>query len=196
MARVDVLDLVTTLSAGLADAVVCDGVYNELVQVIAATSEQLVASTLLPVAQEQATFQLLDQHVNLLAAFFGGRQLSPTLARQLDAITPTWRDVAGSPSSYIEETEADQTFRVYPKPQSPSWGFDFSPTGTPLGQDYPTDAVHVLVTDRREDLPDELELPVACLILEREFARVSNHSNLALARLYGDFGRLLLTWLA
>jgi hypothetical protein len=191
MSRADVLVLVQLLSPGLADPIVCNGLYDETVEMLAASTEHLVRSDLLPVNAQQATFQLQDDMIGLLHVAFGGRQLSLAMAKELEALTPAWRDKVGPPTSYIEETEADRVFRVYPKPIAPSGAFSF-PHGTPMGDDYPTDAVHVLTTDRRDDLPVILELPVALLILEREYTRASNHSNQLMGKICGDFGRLLL----
>jgi len=194
MSKADVLQLVDVLSGGLADQTIAEGYYYEVVRNLAAATEQLVASEFLPHAAQQAVFDLPADAVRMLAAFYDGRQLSPTSQGAVESVSPDWRDRVGTPQSVIEDTEADSKIRVTPKPLTASAPPSFV-YGEPLGRDYPDGTLHVLYTNTPQDIPAILEMPVALLVCAREFARESPHSSVEFSKVLSEFGTVLLSWL-
>ena len=49
--------------------------------------------------------------------------------------------------------------------------------GAPFGLDYPVDTLAVLASQRRTDLPDWMDLPLALAVVAREYARSSPHMD-------------------
>lgn len=132
----------------------------------------------LSAAKAQATYALPADAVELLAAFHDDAELSPAMARDLDAVASgDWRLRQGRPSSVVREDEDDRTIRLFPIPDLASK----APGTNALGDGFPVGAVHLLYLAKVTTLPEWLALPAALLVNAREFARESDHRDLTFA---------------
>lgn len=116
--------------------------------------------------------------LDLLAVLYDGRFLSLLELREVEVLNSGWRNSVGTPISYIEEAEAAQTVELYPAPYTTS----------------PPSATAIYVENRANVLPI-LTLPVALLVLQREFVRESDHADVEFGNLCGTLGQLLLSML-
>lgn len=176
MSRSDVLALCQSLSTDQADATAIDKYYDEAVADLG-RAEWLVAASLVAVTAGTNQYTPPTATVDLLAVYYDDRLLAKENLRALEAINPQWRDERGTPRAYVIEDETSKQFRLYPTPTVSSKDFSFV-FGAPLGVDFPEYAVCVTHTETRETLPKWLELPVAFEILQREFARESDHKDM------------------
>jgi hypothetical protein len=93
--------------------------------------------------------------------------------RELEVLNSGWRNAVGTPIAYTLEAEAVQTAELYPAPYTTS----------------PATAIYV---ENRTNVLPILTLPVALLVLQREFSRQSDHVDPDFAALCGTLGQLLL----
>ena len=125
-------------------------------------------------------FPLALNVVQLLAAFYEGRQLSRESLQHLDAARPGWRNLVGAPLAYVTEDQDDRQLLLVPQAVAP-----------------PPDAMTIIYTESRTSLiPDVLSLPLAWLVLGREFARESPHRDAAFAEVATALGHHLLDYIA
>ena len=110
----------------------------------------------------------------LLAFFYEGRELLPETEQALDAVNPSWRDVIGQPQFYVTEDEDDRILRLHPKPAAAAT--------------TPVIIIHTSV--ELPSIADSYDLPVALLIVAREFERESPHRDkdfAGVARALGEY---------
>lgn len=179
MPRADVLQLIADLSGGQADAVLAERYYDDVVDDLG-RRQWLTQASLLTTTANTGTYRLPADGIRLLGVFYGDELLDRVALRTLEAYDPHWRDAAGTPIAYTVEDETTNEFRLFPVPTVPSQDFIFL-FGSPFGADFAERAVAVVHTERRDDLPLWLELPVAFDVLAREFARESDHRDPAFA---------------
>lgn len=189
MAKADVLQLVSDLSNGLADATLAERYYREAVFDLGKQG-WLTQATLVPATAGTGSYSFPAGAIELLALFYDDDQLDALYLRELEWIRSDWRDAHGSPVGYVRQDENDKTFRLYPIPDTSSKDFIFL-FGSPLGLDYPEYSLAVVHTETRDDLPAWLELPVTFRILELEFERESSHRDPVFAKLCGELSKLL-----
>jgi hypothetical protein len=181
MSQSDVLALVQELCTNQADPTAIIKYYNEFVADLG-RGDWLTVPVILPVTAGTFEYNPPDVIADLKGVFYDDRWLYKENLRALEAINPHWRDESGTPRAYIVEDESNHKFRIYPKPDRDSK--DFIPIfGSPLGLDFPEYSVVVLMTEIRIDLPTWLEMPVAWEVLSREFARESDHTDAAFAKI-------------
>jgi hypothetical protein len=181
MARSDVLQLVQDISLSQADAVMCERYYDEAVDNLG-EMEIVTSCELQEITADDATYTIPDTAVKLLGAFYGDRFLSEAFIQELQAYAGiNWRDRKGAPIVYTKEDEDSENYRLFPRPVEASEPFSFI-NGMPLGVDFPNMAVATIVTERRDDLPEWLEMPVVFEILAREFARESDHHDVEFSK--------------
>lgn len=181
------------LSAGQQDSTVCLRLFDEVILDLAKANwfvNMTVTDTheVIPAAVQSFPANA----VNLLGVFYGAHQVEMASLRELEyAAGPQWRDDVGEPVSYVVEGETVQTFRLYPQPNvKPSaLGALF---GEPLGRDFLDGAIVVLHSETRETVPDYLDLPIALMVIGREFERESDHQHTVFARSAGRLGTLIL----
>lgn len=191
MAEADVLYLVNLLSNGQADPTVTPDLYFDIVAQWGDGPELLTNASQVAI-NPTTEFQIPSSIINVIGMIYDDRELGELTLRELEMLNPEWRNATGKPSSYTNVAESAKTFALYPTPRvatSPMLGV----SGEPLGADYPTNSIAVIHTEQRQDVMYYLELPLALLILEREFSRESDHRDTDFAQLAGDFGRALLT---
>jgi len=186
----DVLQLVSDLSGGLADATVADRLYREIVMDWG-QHEWLVSASQVTVDGVTAQYDAPPATLRILAVIFGDTVLSHTTRRALEAVDPVWRQTTGYPRAWVTETEGDRRFRLYPYPDVASTPM-MVVTGALFGADWPPDSIAVIYTENRRDVLDWLQLPLALAILAREFVRESDHQSLGFAKVCNDLSTLLL----
>lgn len=180
MSKADVLALVQTLCGSQADTATIDRYYDDAVHDLA-KREWLTNATLLPVTATTAEYTTVAPLVAVLDAIYDNVVLDLAPLRDLEAIDPEWRSRTGHPLAYTVEDEPADTVRLYPAPDCASGPFIWL-HGSPLGLDYPANALCVIHTETRTDIPAWLELPVALRICGVEFTRDSNHRDPVFAR--------------
>ena len=190
MSMADTLALVDLLSNGMADDTVTPGLYADII-FDWGSEPILTQGTLISLTMRETEFNLPPQVLNVLGVIWDQRELGKLRLREVEALNPSWRSKIGTPNSYIEQAETAKTLALYPIPFQAS-GPNTAPHGEPLGQDYPLYSVVLINTETRQNVMYYLELPLALLILEREFIRESDHRDEDFAGVAGDFGRFLL----
>jgi hypothetical protein len=190
MSRVDTLALCQDLCTNQADATSITKFYDEIVSDLG-HGNWLIVAELISTTAGTFEYNPPDTIVDFKGAFYDDRWLYRENLRALEALNPHWRDERGTPRAYVIEDESNHKFKLYPTPDRDSKDFIFM-FGSPLGLDFPTYAVLVLMTELREDLPKWLEMPVAFEILAREFARESDHTDQQFAEACRAISGLLL----
>lgn len=191
-AKATVLALVTTMAVSQNDAAMSSRFFSEVMLDLAKLNWFVRMTIIDSSGAVPAAVQSYPENVvNLLGVFYGGHQLELAKLRELEYVNPQWRDETGEPTSYIEEGETAHTFRLYPAPIAPPTTLAF-PFGEPFGRGYPDGVVVILHSETRTTLPDYLDLPVALLVIEREFERESDHQHPVFAKAAGELGRMML----
>lgn len=131
----------------------------------------------IPVFQGNPTITLPSSLLELITIIFDGQALSQLEHRELEVLNFGWRNATGTPIAYTLDDLPAQQAELYPAP---------SITGT-LG-------LAIYVESRANVLPI-LTLPVALLVLQREFVRESDHTDVEFGNLCGMLGSLLLQML-
>lgn len=189
MAQNDVLGLVSTLSGGQADATLAAQFYGEIVDSWGAANYLSNATLITQTATEE--FTLPAPVRNVMGVIFDDSELGYLSLRELEALDPLWRNTKGpKPVAWTSEGESAKTLALYPTPVVAA----AAPGGVPdpLGTDYPPYSIVLIHSESRTNVPVYFELPLALLILEREYARESDHADIELAAAFGETGRLLL----
>ena len=179
MSRADVTQLVQDVSNSQADSVAVERYYDDIVNELG-TSEIITNAGLISASVGTAVYTLPTDGIKLLLAIYDDTNLSIESRESLDVINTEWRTEKGNPLSIIPEGEDDRSFRLYPEPDVASASF-IPIFGSPVGADYPNDSIMAIYTERRDNLPIWLELPLVFEILFREFSRHSNHTDILFA---------------
>lgn len=162
MSRASTLVLVQDIASCSLDAGEIGQFYDEIVQqlgmfeVLTGSSSAAVLPGNPAVIMPADVLRILDVHGT------AGR-LSPESLIGLNTIYGVdWRERAGSPLAYVKELENERAFRLVPNPDT-------------------AQSLTVLTTNRLDDLPKWLELPIAYEVLSRELGRESDHQDSAYA---------------
>ena len=170
--QTDVANLVALLSNGQADTNLFALEYSDVVNTLGPTRWHTnTAAVNLTEGNTIADFPAAM--LNLLAVLYDGRFLSRLELRELEVLNSGWRNAVGTPIAYTLEAEPVQTAELYPAPYTTS----------------PATAIYV---ENRTNVLPILTLPVALLVLQREFSRQSDHVDPDFAALCGTLGQLLL----
>ena len=160
VAKATVTALASTLSMSLADVNAIDRYYDDIVY---ERSLLLANTTTAAATAGTAVYALGALATELLALFFDGAYLFPTMLKELEAAAgPGWRDATGTPTHWLTEEETENNFRVWPTPDV---------AGT----------LRLVYGEYRADVPTWLEPAIAWDILAREFQRDSDHRDPAFA---------------
>ena len=193
--RTEILATIAFLSAGLADQTECSRLYTEVAIELAHDPRAwMSAATTLNTGTDADTsdadqLELRTAVVKLLGLFYSHRQLSEETVASLAGFNPAWRDEIGDPWCFTRQGEDARIVRLYPKPRL------LPVTGESLTN--VTNSAFVIYCDARTDfIPDVLHLPIALLILAREFERESNHRDLGAAEIWRAMGTNILAMIA
>ena len=147
--------------------------------------------TLLPTSAGTAVYGPGPTAVRVLATFWDDRALARTRIDELRWTEVQFRDAVGTPVAWVQAEETTEQFRVSPTPDVGSTAFTYD-SATHLGAGFPPNALGVIATETRADYPTWLNLPLALLVLAREFSRESDHRDPAFAQACGELGRVAL----
>ena len=124
----------------------------------------------------QAVYTRPGDTTDILAVFYDDTMLSLVTLRELETIRPDWRKWQGRPVAYLIEDQSNDEFRIFPNPvTTPDPLIPLH--GAPFGLDYPRDTLAVMASQRRTDLPDWMDVPLALAVVAREYSRPSPHQD-------------------
>ena len=150
----------------------------------------LTTAGLVSVTARQSVITLPSGAVRLLHLFYDNRQLfRETLAGLRDIGGPRWRDVIGTPTSFIEGDRLDRQFVPYPRPDIASGAASY-PNSEPLGRDYPV-GMFVTISSTRDDPPTWLDVPCALLMVAHARRLESPTQDLEMAMVCEELAQLL-----
>jgi hypothetical protein len=149
------------------DTTTRDRYYSDVADALA---QVLAVNATLVIVANDSTVVLPSDAVALIGVFWDGVWLYEEDLASLETEDKDWRDVEGTPHSYTQENENDDTFTLFPKPDT---------QGT----------ITFLYTQRRLNLPAWLEFPMAFDILAREFNRDSDHRDTVQAGAFKQLGQ-------
>jgi len=167
MSKATVLDWVAELSATLADDVLAPRFYDEAIINLAHDPNALWFGNfiLAGIALDEEIKEVPEDLVRIHAVFFRDQMLSWETKQQMEALDPSWRTRRHTPVAYITDDVEDRYIRIWP----PS--------------DVACDELGWLYTQRLTNAPEIMELPLALMVLGREFARESPHRDQEFATL-------------
>lgn len=167
--------LIVDFSNGEADLVECERFYRDTLAMLG-TFPMLVQYT--TIDAPTGTVVLPGNSVGLLAAFYNNYQLGELSIREADWLFPAWRDTTdNSIYNFVRESMGALDLQLVPSPST-------------------SGVVSLLTTYTTNTLPVWLQMPVALFVLHDEYARESNHQNIALATAFRRVAELLTTILA
>lgn len=179
VSKVDVIALVQELCTHQGDPAALDKYFDEVISDLGRKGWLCVAEVL-AVTKDTFEYEPPSTVIELWNVIYDDRMLYKENLRAIEAINVNWRDEVGTPRAYVVEDESNKKFRLYPKPDRTSK--DLAPVfGSPLGLDYPTYSVVVIISEQRNEIPAWLVMPVAFDILNREFVRESDHQDTTFA---------------
>jgi len=190
----EVQNLCVLLSNGQMDQTLFNGFYASTM-----TRREIArfhtTATPITLTANQTTVNLPDDLLNLLTLIYDDTVLSDLELRELESLNPGWRNTVGSPIAFTRQAETVKSVEVWPAP------FETSPPiipvhGLPTGEDYAPGNGIAIYEEQRADLLDYLVLPVALLVLWREYVRESPHTDVACAMLCFQLAGMLLEMLS
>lgn len=187
-----VLQLVNDLSLQVVDAAQSDYFYDEVIYELG-NAELFTTATLVSVTEGTSSYTLPTPAIQKLMVFWDTQELDYLTIMEAETVFgKTWRDLVGSPEAYVVERENDRTFRLVPQPNITSKDFIFM-RGLPFGLDFPEYALAVVHTEFKEDVNELFDMPLAFLVLAKEFTRESPHRDLKFAGSCKQMGTFLLS---
>lgn len=194
MAKADVTTLVSTLSTGTADATTISDYYDDFIQELGrpafAGVLSLTGATFVQAVDGTIVYTLPAAAVRPLIICHDRTQLGEDTQETAAALDEAWRSSRYKPLSFILSDESHRTFAVAPVPDAT--GAD--PTGlTPFDSTAPpANNFTIIHTDTGPDVHYDEELPVALILLAREWGRDSDHCDREGAQIVGQIGLALL----
>lgn len=173
----DCQGIVNLLSNGQADTNLFQLQYNDVVNTLG-PKRWHTTTAIVNVTEGTPLITLPASLLDLIKIIYDGKSCSLLELREVEVLNSGWRNAVGTPIAYIEEAESAQTVELYPAPYTNS----------------PPTALAIYVESRANVLPI-LTLPVALLVLQREFSRESDHTSVDFANLCGELGMMLLDML-
>jgi hypothetical protein len=111
--------------------------------------------------------------IDVLALFHENTQLRPAQKGELDVWDTTWRGSSSSPIAYYKEEDDYNSIRMIPYPTTGTTG------------------AWIYTKASTSDIPDYLALYICFNMLNREYARLSNHQDKEFATLCGDISEVM-----
>lgn len=198
-----ITDLVSTLCygnlMGSYDAAEVSRLYDEVILALAQdprrwfttaaiTDTGVVDGGATPLDYTNREYYQLPATLNLakvVALFFQGRQLSRENEQTLRQQNLDWESDIGTPLAFVTDQRSDRFVRFYPKNDKATQADD--------------DTAVVVVYTRSlmtTGIPDMLALPIALLVLAREFERESPHRDKDFAEACRALGTNYLSYIA
>jgi hypothetical protein len=189
MSRADVLTKAQFYAHDLADNSALDRFCSELIYELG-RSAHLVNTAIVPVSSGAAIYSYPTNAIEMLDVFYDDKILSAERQETIEQNARTWQATAGTPSAWVKEMENKQELRIYPTSSATTGDLSY-PNAEPLGVDMPDNAFVMLFTEYRPDPLVWMEDWMALEIASREFARESDHTDAAMAKVCGEIGQLL-----
>ena len=167
---VNVQSLVVSLSNGEADLTQAQLFYNDIVGSLATLPVLCTTST---VAHVNGVINMPNAAVDLLLIFYGSNslQLGELSVREANWLFQNWRVATGTqPYNFVRESYSQRQLTMVPVPNAAG------------------SATLLYSETYANNLPVWLQLPVALLILAKEYARESKHQHMALAAAFNVLG--------
>ena len=191
MAKADVQNLVSLLSNGQYDATLFDGLYNDTINDLGG-DDWLTVAVPITFTEGSTAVNLPDTLLNILTIIHDDTVLSDLTLRELEALSNgNWRAEKGVVVAYTRESETVKTIEVYKTPTQTS-PLIVPVHGLPTGEDYNPGNGISIHSEFRQDAMPYLTIPLALLVLAREYYRQSPHIDFAFAGLCEGLGRMLL----
>jgi len=180
MSRTDTLQWVADLSLTKADQTTASQLYDEVVVDLAAEPMRLWFGnfTLTAAALDEELKFVPDDLVKIKAVFYNDHMLSWETKRAMESLDSTWRNRRHTPIAYVTDDVANDMIRLWP----PS--------------DIQCDELGWLYTQRVTDAPSIMDLPMAMLVLAREYERESDHRDMGFAGICRALGNAMLDMLS
>lgn len=187
MAKSNVIATVVQLSANLADPVSISNFYDEAVFDLG-RMPWLTNITIMPVTGGVRDVNLNTTVINLRGVVYGSKWLYEIQhLRDAETAFPDWRDVPGFPTAYVLEQVDHLAISLLPTPNR---------SGKPVTQvfdsTYPDFNLVVFVTEFRTNIPLWIEWAVAFNVLNREFSRSSDHTDVDAAKMANALSNMML----
>ena len=192
MPLADVLSLLTQIAGIESQSPQIDEYYVDVGKDMAHHAVFCIA-TLQPTVAGTAEYTLDPSTVEVLVVLYGTGMLIHATMPELEQVSFTWRDTAGTPIVYNDEEVSKHVIRLYPNPTQSSGTFTF-PNALPFGVDFPARALAIICSQTRVDYPTWMDLPLALLVSSLEFGRDSDHRNPAFVQACKGLGELLLNF--
>ena len=188
-----VQDLCILLSNNQMNQDLFPGFFKHIMSTAAIAHFHTTASPI-TLTEQESEVNLPGTTLALLTLIYDNTVLSDLELRELESLNPGWRNVVGSPIGYTRQAETVKTVEVFPIP------FETSPLiipvhGLPTGEDYAPGNGIAIYEQLAPDCLPYLILPIALLVLEREYVRESSHTDMAFALACGQLGALLVKML-
>lgn len=175
----DVQTLVNLLSNNQSDTTLFAMFYADVVNTLGPGNWHTTTASI-SYAAGSTSVSLPATLLNLLFLTYQGTVLSNLSLRELEALNPGWRNVSGAPYAYTDESSNVKSVEVFPRPAAASNGsYDLA-----------------IYSESRTDILPYLVLPVALLVLSRDYMRESPYQDIAMGMLCRTLGNLLLEYLA
>ena len=186
--------LCTLLSNGQFDTTLFAGFFN-FTMARSEVARFHTTATPITFTEKQTTVNLPAPLLSLITLIYDDTVLSDLELRELESLNPGWRNTVGSPIAFTRQAETVKTVEVFPAP------FKTSPPiipvhGLPTGRDYTPGNGIAIYEELRADCLEYLILPIALLVLEREYIRESSHQDFAFGVACGQLGAELLKMLS
>ena len=172
MSKTDVQTLVNLISNGQYDTTLFDGFYQDVMNDLGLANWHTTTATI-SVAAGSDSIALPSTLLNLLMLIYDGDVMSDLSLRELESLDYGWRNAKGRPIAYTRQSETAKSVEIYPTPT-------LTLNATSIHSEYRTDCLPYL------------DIPIALKILQREYARESDHNDLELAGYAGAMADTLL----
>jgi hypothetical protein len=186
--KATILSLVSMLSCNLADVTEIDRLYGEVILDLGSDTRQWFTNfsqinpgtTVSQIDQESLELPAEINLARLIALFYNGRELSREAESTFETRSRHWHDRPGSPVAFTTDQRSDRFVRLYPKNDT----FQNTEVGV----------LHTLSV-RTTNVPEVMALPIAMLVLAREFERESIHRDMDFAKACRALGQEMLNYI-
>jgi len=169
----NIVDLANTLAGTTGSTASMNIYYDEVMGGLATRfNPPIVETTTFTIAAGSGSYAWPSTACSVIAIFSEQRQLLPTNAIELESYDGAWRQTTGTEQVYYDGEDPQRSFRLYPVPATGA-------TGT-----------LIMGVASSANVPDYFGLYVALEILEKEFAKPSDHQDKEFSKAAGDVAKL------
>ena len=186
MPKTEVLQWIDDLTLTKASQAVCADLYDQVVIDLASDRDRLWFGhfTLTAAALDEEIKFVPDDLVRIHQVFYDEHALTWETQRSMEALDPTWRNRRHTPVAYITDNVDDRQIRLWP----PS---DIN--CEELGWLYSRCRIDTSPDGINFDQPSGMDMPLAFLVLAREYSRESPHRDMTFAGICEGIGQRMLT---